>query len=90
MAVAARDNNNVPTLIGALSSDGTTVVRVKVSSTNHGLKIMDDTTGTDHGVAAAVRDSNNVPVLMAVSNSDGTTPVEVYADSDGNLLIDST
>lgn len=90
MANAARDNNNVPTLIGALSTDGITPTRVKVNATNHGLEIDDDTTGSDHGVAAAVRDANNVPVLLAVSSADGITPVEVYVDSDGNLLVDST
>jgi hypothetical protein len=26
---------------------------------------------------------------LAVSSADGVTPVEVYADSSGNLLIDS-
>ncbi len=90
MANAKRDQNNVPTLLAALNTDGITPVRVKVNATNHGLKISDDTTGTDHGVANAVRDENNVPVLLGVSSADGITPVEVYADSSGNLLVDSS
>lgn len=90
MAQAARDQNNVPTLLAALNTDGTTPTRVKVSASNHGLEIDDNTTGTDHGVTAAVRDDNNIPVLLAVSSSDGTTPIEIYATSAGSLLIDST
>jgi len=99
MASAARDSNNVPTLLGALSTDGITPTRVKASAINHGLEVDDATTGTDHGVIAAPRDSNNSPVLLAVSATtatvggidyiEGVTPVVVYADSSGNLLVDS-
>lgn len=96
---ASRDENNVPTLLGALSTDGITPTLVKADPNNHGLEVDDDTGGTDHGVANAVRDSNFVPVLLAVSSQtitvngisyiQGVTPVEVYADSDGNLLVNS-
>lgn len=96
---ASRDQNNVPTLLGALSTDGITPIRVKADATLHGLKIDDNTTGTDHGVANAVRDANFVPVLMGIASetitvggisyTQGITPVQVYADSDGSLLINS-
>ncbi len=99
MATASRDQNNVPTLLAALSTDGTTPIKVKANASNHGLKVSDDTIGSDHGVANAVRDENFVPVLLAVSSVtqtvggidyvQGVTPVEVYADSNGNLLINS-
>lgn len=89
MANASRDDNNVPTLLGALNTDGVTPVKVMVNSTNHGIEVDDNSTGTDHGVSRAVRDANSVPVLMAVSSADGVTPVEVYVDSNGHLLIDS-
>jgi hypothetical protein len=99
MAQASRDSNNVPTLIAASSADGTTPIKVKANASNHGLEVDDDTTGTDHGVAAAVRDQNFVPVLLAVSSTtavvggisyiQNVTPVEVYADASGNLLVDS-
>lgn len=89
MANAYRDENSVPTMIAASSSDGTSIVRVLANPSTHGLKASDGTTGTDHGVANAVRDQNNIPVLIAVSSVDGQTPIEVYADSNGNLLIDS-
>ncbi len=89
MANASRDENSVPTLLGALSTNGTTLVRVKVNASNHALKVADGSTGTDHGPVNAPRDENSVPALMAVSSVDGVTPVVVYADSSGNLLVDS-
>lgn len=90
MAAAARDNNNIPTIIAALESDGVTITRVRADATTHALSVSDGTTGTDHGTAAAQRDANFVPVLMAVSSVDGVTPVEVYVDATGALLIQTT
>lgn len=89
MANAQKDQNNVSTLIGVLDSDGDTIVRVKVNASNHGLKIANASTGSDNGPAIAPKDDNNVATLMAVSDVDGVTPVVVYADTNGNLLIDS-
>lgn len=86
---AKRDENNVPTLIAVDSTDGTTIVRIRVNPTNNGLKISDASTGTDFGTVNAKRDENNVPCLMAVSSVDGTTPVAVYTTSAGLLLVDS-
>lgn len=100
MATASRDQNNVPTLLAALSTDGTTPIKVKVTASNHGLKVVDDVTGSDYGVRNAPRDSNFVPVLVGVSSAtttvngisyvQGVTPVTAYADSNGNLLVKST
>lgn len=90
MANAARDENSAPTLIAALNTNGTTLVRVKANATNHGLATSDGTTGSDHGTVNAKRDENSIPALLAVSSTDGTTVVAVYADSSGNLLIQST
>lgn len=91
MADAKRDQNNVPTLLGTLDSTGASTVRVKVNATNHALKVSDNTTGSDNGPspARALRDNNDVPALLAVSSVDGVSIVPVYADSNGNLLIDS-
>lgn len=89
MAQASRDENNVPTLLGGLSTDGVTPTKVKVNAGNNSLKVDDNTTGSDHGPAIDIRDQNFVPALIAVSSADGVTPVVVYADADGNLLIDS-
>lgn len=89
MSNAARDENNVPTLIGTLNTDGSTIVKIEADPSNHGLSVNDASTGSDNGPANAPRDENMVPALIAVSSVDGVTPVVVYADSDGNLLIDS-
>lgn len=89
MAVASRDQNNITTLIGALDTDGATIVSVQGNPTNHALSVDNNTTGSDHGPSIALRDQNNTPILMAVSSVDGVTPVAVYVDSTGHLLIDS-
>lgn len=85
-----RDQNGVVALGCALNTDGVTVTAIKADPSTHLLNISDGTTGSDNGVANAVRDANQRPVLMATSSVDGRTPVEVYADSSGNLLVDST
>lgn len=89
MANAQRDENNVPTLLAGLETDGVTLVRVCASPTAHTLCVSDASTGDDHGPVDAPRDENFVPALMAVSSADGVTPVVVYATSDGQLLIDN-
>ena len=88
MANAKHDENHVPTLTATLSTDGTTIVPIKVSAANK-LKISDAMTGSDHGPTNAPHDQNHVPALMALSSADGVTPVAVYADANGNLLVDS-
>ncbi len=50
----------------------------------------DDTTGSDFGPVDDLRDANFVPALMAVSSADGKTPVVLYANSAGELLVQST
>lgn len=92
MTTASRDQNNVPTLIAASKNDGTTIVKIQVSATTHGLIVQDAHTGSDNGNNGgnAMRDENSVPVLIAVSSVDGVTPVEVYGDpATGALLVDS-
>ncbi len=87
---AYRDENNVPTLLATLSTDGVTTVRIQANASNNSLKVSDGSTGSDHGRTPAIRDQNNIPVLIATSSTDGVTPVEVYSDSSGNLLIQTT
>lgn len=89
MSNASRDENNVPTLLGGLETDGKTLVRIKADPTSHALSVDDDVTGSDHGPTNAPRDENSVPALMGVSSADGKTPVVIYATSAGELLIDS-
>lgn len=90
MANASLDENSVPTITAGLNTDGRTIVRVKIDSTTHALKVSDGTSGTDHGPVNDLRDENNRTTLMAVSSVDGVTPVVLYADSSGNLLIQTT
>lgn len=85
---AKRDDNRIPTIIGLLDSDGTTITNLQVDATLHTLKVHDNTAGTDYGNGQD--DDNNVPIAMAVSNADGLTPVALYVNSDGSLLVKST
>lgn len=87
---AAKDQNNVSTLIAVLNSDGSTVTRIKVDPTTHIMNVSDGATGSDNGPQNAARDGNFVPTIIAVSSSDGVTPIPVYCDSSGKLLIKST
>jgi hypothetical protein len=87
MANASRDQNDVPTLLGALNSNGTTIVPITAEPGTHSLSVNIGGTGTDYGPADAPRDGNFVPVLMGVSQDDGVTPVVIYATPAGKLLI---
>lgn len=86
---ASRDENSVPTLLGASEADGTTLIRIEADPTTHYLMVENGSTGTDFGPQNSPRDQNSVPALMAVSSADGVTPVVVYANASGELLIDS-
>lgn len=90
MSNAPRDENQIPTIMGTLNTDGSTPTPIKVNATNNSLKVEDNSTGSDLSGDVAYRDENRVPVLIAVSSSDGITPVPIYATSEGKLLIDST
>ncbi len=91
MADARHDSNQVETMIGTSSADGTALVRLEATAATHVLDIMDGTTGSDFGGNPAKRDNNGVPAMLAVSSADGVTPVAIYADpTTGDLLVDST
>lgn len=86
---AVRDENTQASLITALNTNGTTLVRNLADPTTNRLKVSDGTTGSDHGPANALRDNNFVTSLIATSSADGVTPVVVYSDASGNLLVNS-
>lgn len=90
MTNAYRDGNGVPTMIAGLNTNGSTIVRIKVDPSTNSLEMSDGTAGTDHGPVNDLRDENYVPCLMGVSSVDGVTPVVAYADSSGDLLVQST
>ena len=87
---AARDGNKVPTMLATLDSDGTTEVRIEADPSAHTLTVENNTTGSDNGPTDAGRDENKVPVALAASSAGDGSIVALYADSDGNLLVDST
>lgn len=87
---ASRDANRIPIALGTLDTDGTTPVAIKVSASNHGLRISDGITGTSFSSTTAQRDANRVFTLWGVSSADGITPIYIATDSNGNLLIKST
>lgn len=90
MSNAERDDNNVPSILGVLNTDGETAARVKANPSTHSLAVNNNTTGSDNGPDRALRDENFVPTMLAVSSADGTTLVPLYVDADGKLLIDQT
>lgn len=90
MTDAITDENGAKGITCALNTDGKTIIRIQVNPTNHSLKAVDASTGTDHGKSVASVDGNGQKVWLGVSSADGITPIEIYADSSGNLLIDST
>lgn len=90
MSNAKRDQNNIPTLLGTLDTDGKTTIPLVAEPTLHAIFINNGASGTDYGPQNAPRDENSIPVLMAVSSVDGVTPVVVYASSNGYLLVDNT
>lgn len=90
MANSATDGNHVPTLAGTLQSDGTTYVPIKVNPTNKAVKVLDNSTGTASTRIIAPRDGNAKVAWMGVSSSDMTTLIPIAADSNGNLLVQST
>lgn len=87
---AKRDENRITTIIAALNTDGVTPKLICVGPVNHRLCVDDNNSGSDFGVINTPRDENRIPFLTAVSSDDNSTPVELYADSSGNLLIQST
>lgn len=86
MAEALRDQNHIPTLLGASDLDGVTTLPISAVAGSHRLNVQDALDGSDLSDEPGVRDQNRVVVLMAVSAVDGVTPVPIYADADGNRL----
>lgn len=83
------DKNGTPTLL-AVQSDGTTLLNILTDPSTHRLAVSNGTSGSDNGPSVSRHDSNNMHILMATSSADGSTPVAVYANSIGQLLVEST
>ena len=92
MANAYRDENDVPTKIGLLNTNGTTIMRLYVNPTTGALRVNDASTGTYPAAAGnrAHKDDNAVSTMTGVSEADETTPLNFLINSSNELLVDSS
>lgn len=90
MANAKRDENFVTTLLATSNADGKSIILVEGNPTTHTLSVQDGTDGVDRGGTYAKRDENSVPVLLCESSAGNGALVAVYANTSGQLLIDSS
>lgn len=88
MTNASRDNNHVPTKLGVLFSDGTTLVPIAIDDAGR-LKVNTTDTISFTPNQDAIRDENHEHVLLAVDSTDPTKRVPVYVDADGAVLVDN-
>ena len=92
MANSKKDENGRNTMT-ALSNVDLSIVQIKANpSNNNGLKVDDNTTGSDIGNNSGIAqiDENNVSTLTALSSNGDGTIINLYADpTTGKLLIDS-
>lgn len=88
---AQKDENGRDSMIAILNSDGVSVTRVTANPTTRGLKVDDNTTGSDAGNNSGIAqiDENGVAVMYALSSAGDGSLVELYVDSAGKLLINS-
>lgn len=94
MTDAIRDQNNEPSKLGVLFSDGVTLVPIKRNASNGGMAV--NTTDTVDAAILALynngkgipRDSNGVPAWSAQSSTDSTVEYPIFVDADGAVLVD--
>ena len=86
MANAIKDQNHVPSLLALSYVDGTTLVPIKINSSDGSVKT-DNTHTVSTSAMNAARDSNFVTTLMAEDSVSGGT-IPVFANpTTGGLLI---
>ena len=89
MTNAIHDNNRIPTLLALSYVDGTTLVPIKVNSSNNGIEV-DRVNTVSTAAQNAVRDGNHRATLMAVDSVTGD-PIPVFANpTTGGILVGST
>ena len=87
MADAIQDNNHVPTALALSYVDGTTLVPIKIDSSNGGVEV-DESNNVSTAAMNAARDGNHRTTLMAVDSVSGN-PIPVFANpATGGILID--
>lgn len=87
MINAYRDENNVPTKLGVLDTDGSTSMRLYVREAGGAMVVKSITVGTYPGGSVAKRDDNFVTGMLGVSTSDQKTPRKFLIDSSNELLV---
>jgi|TARA_R100000789_G_C3003463_1_gene149475 hypothetical protein len=89
MTNVIRDNNHIPSILALSYVDGTTLVPIKIDSSNGGIEI-DISNNVSTAAMDAARDGNHVPTLMGVDSVSGN-PIPIFADpTTGSILVDIT
>ena len=88
MTDVIRDENHVTTLLGLSYVDGTTLVPIKVDSSNGGVEV-DRTNTVSTSAMNAARDNNHKATLMGVDSVSGD-PIPVFVNpTTGGILVGS-
>lgn len=88
MAIAKRDQNDIPVTLGVSSSDGITPIMCRVDSVTGALLVSETTDSLS--VTSATKDKideNDIHTKYGISSVDGVTLVPIRTDSNGRLLI---
>lgn len=90
MAVARRDDNHVPVILGVSSVDGITPIMARINPITGALLIQIVATSAGPAVTQVTRalhDENHVTTALGITNDANQTPV-CWRTSSGNLAID--
>ena len=88
MTDVIRDNNHVPSILALSYVDGTTLVPLKIKSSNGGIEV-DRVNTVSTSAMDAARDGNHVPTLMGVDSVSGD-PIPLFANpTTGGILVGS-
>jgi hypothetical protein len=88
MADSVRDNNHVPSLLALSYVDGTTLVPIKINSSNGGIEV-DRVNTVSTAAMDAARDQNHRATVLGVDSVSGD-PIPLFADPvTGGILVGS-
>jgi|6_EtaG_2_1085325.scaffolds.fasta_scaffold25753_2 hypothetical protein len=88
MTNVIRDNNHIPSILALSYVDGTTLVPLKINSSNGGIEIDRVNTVSTTAMDAA-RDGNHKTTLMGVDSVSGN-PIPLFVDpTTGGILVGS-
>ena len=88
MTDAIKDQNHVPSLLALSYVDGTTLVPIKVNSSNGGIEV-DRVNTVSTAAQDAARDGNHRATMMGVDSVSGN-PIPLFANpTTGGILVGS-